>query len=185
MKPRGSWYFDGYQREQQLNEDGTTRSVLVYRGEYYGFAQGLELQKKQKIQTTIAVVVCYLTYFYAQLTPAAGGMDHIVALPGILALVPMLFLTIGMFNFWMAKEKWEIRVFYAGYRRVTRWGIALLVLVALWAAAEVGFLLAHLSLFVSELHYLLAALVSVAAAAWLVYLVRKYPAIVIEGPTVR
>jgi hypothetical protein len=97
----------------------------------------------------------------------------------------MLFLTIGMFNFWMAKEKWEIRVFYAGYRRVTRWGIALLVLVALWAAAEVGFLLAHLSLFVSELHYLLAALVSVAAAAWLVYLVRKYPAIVIEGPTVR
>jgi hypothetical protein len=185
MKPRGSWYFEGYQREQQLRTDGTTRSVLVYRGEYYGFPQGLEQQKKLKRQTTIAVVLCYLAYFYAQLTPAAGGMYRFVALPGILALVPILFLSIGMVNFWMAKEKWEVRVYYAGYRRVTRWGIALLVLLGIWTAVEIGYLVVHLSLFLSELHYLLAALVSVAAAAWLVYLVRKYPAVVIEGPQVK
>ncbi len=185
MKPHGSWYFEGYKRVEQPKKNGKgTHQVLVYVGEYYGIPDGKEAQKKLKRQTALAALICFAAYFYAQLTPAAGGMNRFVACPGILALVPIIFLAIGMFNFLTAREKWEIRVYYAGYRRIGRWGIAQAVLLALWTLAEVGFVVLNLSLFLAELHYLLGALISLAAAVWLVVLVQRNPAVVVQGPKV-
>jgi hypothetical protein len=184
MKPKGSWYFDGYKRVEQLNKNGTTRQVLVYTGEYYGLAGGAQGLRQMKRLSVIAVALCLLPYFYAQFFPSTGGMEHFVALPGILALVPMMFLLIGLGNFLFSKEAWEIRVYYAGYRRMTRWGIAQAVLLGLWVLAEIVYLALHISLFVAELRYLIAALVSLAANLWLMWLVRKHPAIVVKGPTV-
>jgi hypothetical protein len=184
MRSRGSWYFDGYQRVEQPKKDGTgTRQVLVYTGEYYGLPGGAQPLRKHKLLCSAATVLCLLPYFYAQFFPATGGMDHLVALPGILALVPIMFLVIGLGNFLFAKERWEIRVYYAGYRRMTRWSIALAVLLGLWALAEVVFVARNSSLAVEEAPYLIAALVSAAADLWLVWLARKHPAVVVQGPT--
>jgi hypothetical protein len=185
MRQKGSWYFEGYQRVEQLKKDGSgTRQVLVYTGEYYGLPGGAEALRAVKRQSVITTILCLLPYFYAQFFPSSGGMEHLVALPGILALVPMMFLVIGLGNFLFAKEQWEIRVYYAGYRRMSRWAIAQAVLLGLWALAELVYLALHISLFAEELPYLAAALVSTAANLWLVRLTRKHPAVVVKGPTV-
>jgi hypothetical protein len=185
MKPHGSWFFDGYTRVEQPTKDGAgTRQVLVYTGEYYGLPGGAEGLRTVKRQSVIATVLCLLAYFYAQFFPSSGGMYRLVALPGILTLVPMMFLLIGLGNFLFAKTEWEIRVYYAGYRRMARWAIAQAVLLGLWAAAEIVYVALHLSLFGEELPYLMAALVSVAANLWLVLLTRAHPAVVVRGPTV-
>ncbi len=184
MKPHGSWYFDGYKRVEQPKKNGKgTHSVLVYVGEYYGFKEK-GLQRRLKWQTTLATVICIVTYFFAQLTPADGGMNRFVALPGILALVPMIFLVMGLFNFLIAKEKWEIRSYYAGYRRLGRFAIAQVLILAIWTLVEAGFLVVNPSSLLEELHYLLGALVSLAAAIWLVVLVRRHPAVPVQGPKV-
>jgi hypothetical protein len=185
MRSRGSWYFEGYQRVEQPKKDGTgTRQVLVYTGEYYGLPGGAQALRTHKLLCSVATVLCLLPYFYAQLFPAAGGMNRLVAMPGILALVPMMFLVIGLGNFLFAKEQWEIRVYYAGYRRMSRWSIALAVLLGLWALAEIVFVVRNRTLIAAEALYLIAALASVAANLYLVWLVRKNPAVVVQGPTV-
>ena len=185
MKRQGSWYFEGYKRVEEPKKNGKgTHQVLVYVGEYYGFKGGRAVQNRLKLLTTLACLSTIATYFYAQLTPAEGGMNRFVALPGILALLPMIFLVIGQVNFLTAKEKWEIRVYYAGYRRMGRWAIALVVLLALWTAIEVGFVVMNLSMLLAELHYLLAAVVSLAASIWLLVMVRMNPAVVVQGPKV-
>lgn len=184
MKPRGSWYFDGYKREKQPRKDGKgARSVLVYVGEYYGFREK-GLQRRLKWQTSLAVTASIAAYLYAQLTPAEGGMNRFVALPGILVLVPMIFLLIGLFNFLIAREKWEIRSYYAGYRRLGRFAIAQMAIMAVWALMEAGFVALNPSLFFEELHYLLGALTSLGASIWLVALVRRHPAVQVQGPRV-
>ncbi len=185
MKPRGSWYFEGYKTVEQPRKNGKgARRVLVYVGEYYGLPGGKPVQNRLKLQTALDALVCVAAYLYAQLTPGEGGMNRFVGLPGILALVPMIFLLIGLFNFLTAGEKWEIRVYYAGYRRMARWGIAQAILLGLWTLVEAGFVVMNLSQFLAELHYLLGALVSLAAALRLVFLVRKHPAAVVQGPKV-
>ena len=185
MKRQGSWYFEGYKRVEEPKKNGKgTHQVLVYVGEYYGFKGGRAVQNRMKLLTTLACLISIATYFYAQLTPAEGGMNRFVAMPGILALLPMIFLVIGQFNFLTAREKWEIRVYYAGYRRVGRWIIVQVVLLVIWTVLEVGFVVLNPSMLLAELHYLLAALVSLAASVWLLVMVRMNPAVVVQGPKV-
>jgi hypothetical protein len=185
MRPQGSWFFEGYKRVEQPKKNGNgTRQVLVYVGEYYGFPGGAQVLRKRKTQSVLATVLCLFPYFYAQFFPSTGGMNRLVGLFGILALFPMIFFVMGLGNFLFAKEEWEIRVYYAGYRRMTRWGIAQAVILGLWTLAELAFLVLHRSLLAEELPYFLAALVSFGANLWLVWLVRKNPAIVVRGPEV-
>jgi hypothetical protein len=186
MKPRGSWYFDGYQRVTRPKKNGEgTCQVLVYTGEYYGFPGGGQELGQMKKRATILTVISLICYFVAQFFPSDGGMNRLVALPGILALVPMIFVVMGLGNFLLAKEKWEIRVYYAGYRRLTRWGIGQAVLLGLWALAELVYLVLHFSQIGGEVVYFLLALLSLGANLRLLYLVRQHPAQVVEGPEVK
>jgi hypothetical protein len=184
MKPHGSWYFDGYERVEQPKKDGSgTRRVLVYKGEYYGLAGGAPGLRRVKLCSAAGAALCLVAFFYAQLFPSSGGMYRLVAAPGILALVPMMFFVIGLGNFLFAREQWEIRVYYAGYRRMSRWVIALAVLLGVWVLAEAVYLILCRAQVWDELRYLLAALVSAAACLWLVRLTRGNPAVVVKGST--
>ena len=112
-------------------------------------------------------------------------MTSWVGAPCLLVLVPLIFLWIGLVNFLPAKEKWELRVFYAGYRRMYRWTIVTMVLLVVTAAAELVFLVSAAQAPLAELPYLLGLAACLLCAAGILLLVRRHPAEVVQGPEVR
>ena len=184
MPKRGDRYFDGYQRVPETDAKGKTRYQLQYTAEWYGYAESGK-QKKLKLAAGLLTAVMLAAYLAAQLNPSVGGMMRYMAIPSLLALVPMMYVGMGLVNFLLAKEKWELRVYYAGYRRLLRAGILLLVLLAAWLVLEIVFICMNPGLLGGEVGYLICAVVSAAAEAALVILLQKNPPRVVEGPTIR
>ncbi len=184
MRRRGDRYFDGYERVSTTDEQGRVRRELRYTAEWYGYEVPGQ-QKKLKLRSAVLTCVMLAAYFYGQLHPAVGGMVRYLAIPSLFALLPMMYLLIGLVNFLMAKEKWELRVLYGGYRRLYRSGVILLILLGIWVGMEVVFICLNPSLFLTELWYLLSACISTAAQALLVAMLYRNKPVVVEGPTIR
>lgn len=185
MAKRGSWFFEGYQSEEVLDRNGRTRQKLVYRGEWYGL--GLEPAAFLRCKLIcLALSVAYtVVYFLINLFPAQGGMTPWVGAPCLLGLVPLIFLWIGLINFLPSRLEWELRVLYAGYRRLKRWNLVFLILMAITLAAETVYLVQNPAQAGAELLYFLGVIVCVALSAGLLILQRKCPAVVVRGPDVR
>ena len=64
-RQRGSWYFEGYQSEIQLDDKGREKRVLVYRGEWYGL--GLEPTAYRRCKLTFLGLTVLLTALYLSL----------------------------------------------------------------------------------------------------------------------
>ncbi|MDD6023023.1 MAG: hypothetical protein PUC06_02135 [Oscillospiraceae bacterium] len=184
MSKRGDRYFDGYQRVPERDAQGNVRYKLRYMDEWYGYEQA-DRQKKLKLAACPLTLMMLVCYFIAQLNPSLGGMMRYMAIPSLLALVPMMFVVIGLVNFLMAKQKWEKRVYYAGYRRLFRAGIVLLILLAVWLVLEIVFICMNPELLGEEVGYLLFAAASTGAETALVILLQKNPPRVVDGPTIR
>lgn len=184
MKRPGSWYFDGYVRRERVMPNGKTKQVLEYTGEWYGLKGGKAELSRLKLQTLSLALVAFAAYLVAQFNPSAGGMVHWLAIPSLLSLVGMIYMVVGFINFLPVKEEWEIRNYYAGYRRL-RWSSwVTLVLYAIWTVMELVYTFAHLGSLLGELVYLLLAVISTAAMALEVWLIQAHPAIVVKGPRV-
>ena len=177
-------FFEGYQAEYEETEHGPNKR-LVYRGEYYGFRGGPKEQKRVKTLCAVLTLLTVGLNLYDQFRPARGGMIHWMAIPSLLSLVPMMFMLIGLGNLLMAGEKWELRVLYAGYRRLWRWGLAYGSLMVLWLAMELGFVIVNPGLLGEELLYCLILAASLAAQAVQLILIRRHPAQVVRGPNIR
>lgn len=184
MAKKGSWFFDGYQAHYELNARGKKKRVLTYTGEKYGITGPLPL-KRARLLVSLDILLTTVLLLLINFFPGVGGMTNWIAIPCIWALVPMIFLYVGLYNFLTCGERWMIRQYYAGYRRIARWAIAELVLMAYVAAAHVVFLFLHPACFPGELYYTLGALSCAALSAGLVLLTRKCPAYVVEGPTIK
>lgn len=184
MKRPGSWYFDGYVRRERVMPNGKTKQVLEYTGEWYGLKGGKAELSRLKLQTLSLALVAFAAYLVAQFNPSAGGMVHWLAIPSLLSLVGMIYMVVGFINFLPVKEEWEIRNYYAGYRRL-RWSSwVTLILYAIWAAMELCYVALNLGDFLGELVYLLLALAATAAMVLEVRLFKLHPAIVVKGPKV-
>ena len=103
MAKRGSWYFEGYQSEEVLDRSGRTRQRLVYRGEWYGLGLKPAALRRCKLLCLALAAVCTVVYFLINLFPGQGGMTPWVGGPCLLALVPLIFLWIGLVNFLPAR----------------------------------------------------------------------------------
>ncbi len=184
MARRGSWFFEGYEAELRPGRNGKEKRVLVYRGEWYGL--GMEPKKYRRFKLAVLGLMLALTaiYFIISFFPAAGGMTTWVGAPCLLALVPLMFMWIGLVNLLTAKEKWELRVLYAGYRRLKRWSIVLLVLMAVTLAAEAVFMI-RTGPAGPETPYFLGALACLLCGAGIFLLQRRHPATVVQGPDAR
>ena len=184
MKRMGSWYFDGFKREEYTKPNGKKSSRLVYVGEWYGFPGGREEMLRLKKAAFLLTALSCIPYFYAQFNPAEGGMVHWMAIPSLLSLVPLIYMIIGLINFLPSKDKWEIRVYYSGYRRLYRSAVVVLVLMCIWIVMEAVYIVMNLSSILSELAYFLCVVASTAFLACMIVLIRRHPAVVIEGPKV-
>ena len=186
MAGKGSWFFEGYKGVIETDDNGTKgRRKLIYTGEYYGFRGGrqeLILMKKVCLSLTLLSLIAF---FYAQFFPSTGGMVHWLAIPSLLALVPVIFMIMGLINFLPSKDKWEIRVYYAGYRRILRWSYIYLTLDVIWLIMEIIFIILHLSMIADEIRFALAILASVVAISVQIRLMREHEVMVVEGPEIK
>jgi hypothetical protein len=183
MKRVGSRFFDGYQAELVPGKDGKGhRRSLVYCGEWRGVAGGQKTLNRVKLLCASVTAGLIAAYFYIGLNPSAGGMDRYVAAPGIVALVPMIFLVIGVVNLLISKEKWERRVYYSGYRRIRNSTVCLLIFISLSFVAECVYIALHPDEFAGEFKYAAGLVFCIACACALLAIQRKYPVVIVEGP---
>ena len=184
MAKRGSWFFEGYESETMTGPNGKEKHVLVYRGAWYGL--GLETGKYRLCKLAFLCLVLVLTAAYLLISffPSAGGMTRWVGAPCLLALVPLMFMWIGFVNFLAARDKWEARVHYAGYRRLGRWTYVFLLPMAVTAVAEIVFMI-RTGPAAAEIPYLLGVLVCLACAVGICLLQRRFPVTVVQGPDIK
>lgn len=176
MQHRGSRFFDGYERDSS--------GKLIYTGPRYGYP-GAETQRRIKLQSGLLTLGMLAGEILAQFFPSLGGMQRYMAIPSLLSLVPLIFWIMGEAELLMAKQSWELRIYYSGYRRLYRSGIWEIVLCGLWLLGELWFLIRQPVSFVSELLYLICILLCLTCAVLMTVLLRKHPPQVVEGPKVR
>lgn len=183
MRPKGSSFFDGYQAEE--TQDGKRKKRLVYRGEYYGFPGGPAEGRRVKVTCTLLIVLSAGLNLCNQFYPSYGGMDRCVAIPSLLSLIPMIFLMIGLINLLITKDKWEIRMVYAGHRRLRRSGACYFVIMLIWLTMEALFVLRNTSVAFAEMRYIVILALSTCADAGLLFVLQRHPAVVVQGPEVQ
>ena len=184
MAKKGSWYFEGYEAHYEIDERGRKKKVLTYVGQRYGLRNKEDLFRV-RIVAAVDVVLMTVILLLINFFPGTGGMVGWVGAPCLWGLIPLMFLYLGLFNFLTCKDKWEIRQFYAGYRRMGRWAIVQLVIMSYVTAAHIVFLCLHPTCFPGELYYTLGAAACAALSAGLLAMKKKFPAIVVEGPVIR
>lgn len=184
MARRGSWFFEGYEAELRTDAKGREKKVLVYRGEWYGLDMEPGAQRRCKAAVAVLTAVMTAVYLLVSFFPTPGGMSRWVGVPLLLALVPLMFLWIGLFNFLFAREKWEIRVYYAGYRRIKRSLPAMMAILAFSAVGEIVYMIRSAA-FGAELLYLLGLCLCLLCAGGLLAIQRRCPAVIVQGPEVK
>ncbi len=185
MAKRSSWYFEGYEAHYEIDETGKRKRVLEYTGPLYGL--GITGPAYRRVKALIAAevlgyVACLLlvNFFPGQL-----GMVRWVGVPCLWALVPAIFMVMGLFNFLTVGEKWMTRQWYAGFRRIQRWSVAALVLMVWVAVAHIVLMVRYPSCFPGELPYLLGVLACIALLVALLWYGRRHPVQAVEGPKIR
>lgn len=184
MAKRGSWYFENYQAHYEINEKGRRKKVLTYTGEYYGVRKGDSLLRLRLLMTADALLLT-AALLLIQFFPGIGGMLPWVGIPCMWALVPLIFLYIGLVNFLTCGGKWMARQYYAGYRRMKRSAIAITVLMSVTTLSHLVFLILWPEYFPGELYYTLGALLCALLSGGLLLMQKRHPAIVVQGPTIR
>jgi hypothetical protein len=183
MRKAGNRFFDGYRAELVPKENGKGyRKELIYCGEWYGVKGGQKALGRIKLFCALPTAGLIAMYFYIGLNPSPGGMDRIVAAPGVVALVPMIFLVMGVINLLISKEKWERRVYCSGYRRIRNSSVCFLICIALSFVAECVYTALHADKFAGEFGYSAGLVFCAACACALLAIRKKYPAEVLQGP---
>ncbi len=176
-----NWYFHGYERveERKWNGKGTTYR-MVYTGDWYGFPGGKRQGRAVKLKCGLLSALVAAAYLYAQLNPALGGRVGWLAATSMLGFIPLMFEAAAFVNFLPAGEKWEYRVYYSGYRRLFRFGCGLAGILIVWLGMELWFVIRFPDLLPTELLYLLAIIVCVAAQALVLLIIHKNPVNIVE-----
>ena len=179
-------YFNGYRAITVPQKNGRgTRRILEYIGEWYGIGCTREEYIRLKTKIVCFALAILAVYLPCSLSGASISMYRWVAAPAILSLVPMLFLFIGVVSFLCADEKWELRVYHAGYTRIYRSAIGSSVLLGITAiSCLLSFALIDQSVKALDLVYLAGMLIDLACAVMLVVTIKAHPAIVVQTPTI-
>ena len=184
MSKQGSWFFDGYESESVPGPNGRLRRTLVYRGAWYGLSLSGGAARRHKLRCVSLLLAATILFLLICFFPSAGGMTPWVGATCLFGLVPLMFLWIGAVNYLTAGSEWELRVFYAGYRRLFRWNVAFLAVMGLTLTAEAVYLVLHPAQAVGELPYLFGVAACTACSGGLFLLQRRHPAQVVRGPEV-
>ena len=176
-------YFREYRYITVPKKNGKgTRRIMEYIGEWYGIDCSRKEFVRLKIWTACLTVVALAVYLLCILSGANVNIHKWAALPSTLLLIPMLLFLMGVGSFLFAKEKWEVRVYHSGYRRMYRGAIATAILFCISVIAGIIFT-ASVSQPAGLLDYgyLTGMLIGTSCVTALVAMIRANPAIVVQA----
>lgn len=173
-----NWYLNGWVFDN-VEQKGQVRRVLVYRGAYYGFSlsdKGLRSLKAGYLLLTLAT---YAVFFLLSMNGSQGGETFYSGVPGMMTIIPFIYLGMGVFCFVFTKVKMTYRAYYASIKRIIYSSRVAIVLLGLCTMGEVLFIAIHASdpdfhLNV-ELQRLFGVLFCTAATGVMLFLHKKFP----------
>lgn len=136
---RRDWYLEGWSRER-VEENGKTRTVWKYTGEYFRYdltSKGLKLLKTAYAALTVLLLAMW---FWLSMVRVASREFFFVGAEWFLCIIPFMELLLGVGCFLPVRERMTYRAMYGSYKRCVYGSRCLLVLLCLTVAGEVVFL---------------------------------------------
>lgn len=167
-----NWYLRGWEYQERTGDNGKSRRTLVYTREYYKISAG----EKERRCAKLAAVLIYLAlcgvYVWFETTMSQGGLVWYAGAPCLLAIIPIFYLGLGVYNFAATEEYFTYRRMYAAYTRLRVGGKLTAMLLGIGTMGQLVFLLRYGSALAlgPELIMLFGALWCAVCAAVLVLL---------------
>lgn len=167
-KPQ-NWYLRSWE-ERQI--DG--RKQLVYTGEYYKLVLSRPARRNIKVAAAVLYILLCAVYLGFETTLSQGGLAWYAGAPCLLAVIPLFYLGLGVWNLVCAEEYFTYRRQYAAFKRlrIGAWGCC--ILLGIGTAGQIFFLLRYgrLVSLRPELIFLFGALICVLLSAALLILTK-------------
>ncbi len=142
MKKEQNWYLRGWEYRDVPGPNGPKRR-LVYVREHYR----LDLTEKRRTRVKLLAGLTYLlacgVYVGFETTMTQGGLAWYAGAPCLLAVIPLFYLGLGVWNLARAEEIFTFRRKYAVFTRLRVGGWAAAVLLGLGALGQGVFLIRY------------------------------------------
>jgi uncharacterized membrane protein len=158
-------YADDYETLVTKDEKGHEKKIAVYRGNYFEFAldvEGIVHFRRYCVLLLAAIVVLHISGGFVG---NRGMYQFYVALPYVIAFVPLLFMTAGVLRLPKKKRKYRREEIGLSFDRMKTASIILMISLGIGVLGEITFLLFGSVGGQGVLEYLYLTLEALAAAA--------------------
>ena len=172
-KREQNWYRRGWEYRDVTGPDGTVRRRMVYTREYYRL--GAARPGRLKALAALMYLALCAVYIGFETTLTQGGFVWYAGGPCLLAVIPLFYLGLGVWNLVRAEPYFTYRRMRAAFYRLRIGGRAACVLLGLGALGQLVFVLIYrrVLLLGPELFMLLGAAACAALAAALVVTAKR------------
>lgn len=173
VKRPQNWFLRGWEYQSITRTDGTVKQELVYTREYYKLTAAHPARVKC-LAAALYITLCAV-YLGFETTLSQGGLAWYAGAPCLLAVIPLFYLGLGVWNLVRAERYFTYRRLRAAYTRLRIGGWGVCVLLGLGTAGQLMFLLRYRRLLTlrPELIMLFGAALGALLAAGLLILTKK------------
>lgn len=180
---KGDWYFEGYRSEfvPADNRRGRKRT-FIYTGDYYSFGFSPEKLRFFKAKCAILYAVTLCLYLVMTGLSFIAAAFFYVGIPSVLAIIPLIYLGMGVVCLCMAPDKMTIRVRYGSVRRCKRAVSLAMAFLSLSLVGDVFFLIRYFGhyLLLHELLFLILNIGSLITLTLIWYQFKQHPLQLVE-----
>lgn len=142
-KKEQNWFLRGWEYQEVPAGEGRAKKRLVYTGEYYRLSVPPEKRRRAKLLAAALCLAMLGVYLGFETTMTQGGLVWYAGAPCLLAILPMFYLALGVWNFLRAEAYFTYRRQYAAYTRMRVGGKLTCLLLGIGAAGQIIFLLQY------------------------------------------
>ena len=171
------WYLQGWEYRDVPDKYGRPRKRLVYTREYYKLAMGPAKRRAAKLAAAVMYLLLLADYIGFETTMSQGGLAWYAGAPCLLAIIPLFYLGLGVWNLVRAEAYFTYRRKYAAFTRLRIGGRGAYILLGIGFLGQSVFLLRYgklLDLW-PELVFLFGALIGGLLALGLTLLTKHIP----------
>ena len=176
-KKRLNWYLRGWEYRAVTKKNGKPGRELVFTGEYYRIAMDKKRRRTLKTAAAAVYVLMCAVYLGFETTLTQGGFVWYAGAPCLLAILPLFYLGLGVFNLVASEEYFTYRRMWAAYTRIRVEGKLSALLLGLGTVGQTVFVVSYRNVLSlqPELVMLFGALFCCACAIGLLILEKHTP----------
>lgn len=142
-KKQLNWYLRGWEYRAVTKKNGKTGRALVYTGEYYRLAMDKKRRRTMKTAAVAVYVLMCAVYLGFETTLSQGGFVWYAGAPCLLAVLPLFYLGLGVFNLAASEEYFTYRRMRATFTRIRVGGKLSTLLLGLGAVGQTVFVVIY------------------------------------------